>query len=255
MGLWEKFGNRRENENYGPRIPEIPTINQSGESGANSRDIRDSRSIDRKTKTSSPLSILCRAGLVPVLAGDSFEVLGLGNLADDRREKCRQYCREHEREIVSELKTEEWYWKVFHLAWLRNAGLDLSLDESGQVAWKILTNFQKIWDLEPEKRIVNTAWECWRYACQHRHEILAALQPCKGWEPSQPSGGCATLEEFRQELEKERRRGVMTFCPFHDMWLLRKNCLRWCGKWAEPLTAGEQRYWAALWPEKKPSAA
>ncbi|MCR5219913.1 MAG: hypothetical protein K6E31_02820, partial [bacterium] len=190
-----------------------------------------------------------------MLAGDSFEVLGLENLPEDRREKCRQYCREHEPEILSELKTEEWYWKVFHLSWLEDAGLALSLNEFRQVEWKILPAFQKIWDLGPEQRIADTAWECWRYACKHHREILAALEPCKGWKPSQPSGGCTTLEEFNNELEKERRRGVMTFCPFHDMWLLRKDCPGWCGRWNEPLTNAEREYWAALSPFTRPRAA
>ncbi len=211
--------------------------------------------VREKKAPPSPLSILRKAGLVPVLAGDSFEVLGLENLPEDRREKCRQYCREHEPEILSELKTEEWYWKVFHLSWLKDAGLALSLNESRQVAWEILPAFQKIWDLGPEQRIADTAWECWRYACKHHREILAALEPCKGWKPSQPSGGCTTLEEFNNELEKERRRGVMTFCPFHDMWLLRKDCPGWCGRWNEPLTNAEREYWAALSPFTRPRAA
>jgi len=200
-------------------------------------------------KSVSPLSIIRRAGLVPVLAGDSFEVLGLENLPDDRRERCRQYCREHEREILQELRDEAWFRGGFHLSWLRDAGLELSWDGVGQVEWEILPEFRRIW------RIVDHAFICWRYACEHRREIMAALQPCRGWKPDKPSGGCTTLEEFNKELEKERRRGVVMFCPFHDMWLLRKDCPRWCVRWNEPLTDAEREYWGALWKDGRPDAA
>ncbi|MCR5219621.1 MAG: hypothetical protein K6E31_01320 [bacterium] len=209
------------------------------------------------------MSILRRAGLVPVLAGDSFEALGLENLPDDRRERCRQYWREHEREILQELRDEAWFRGGFHLSWFRDVGLELALDDSGMVVWTVVKGWEKFWDVKPGALPTRSAkvlpadceWQCWLYACKHRREILAALQPCKDWKPSQPSGGCATLEEFINELEKERRRGVVTFCPFHDMWLLRKDCPGWCGRWNEPLTNAEREYWAALSPFTRPRAA
>ncbi|MBO4793199.1 MAG: hypothetical protein J5556_01365 [Deltaproteobacteria bacterium] len=176
------------------------------------------------------MAALRKAKLVVVLAGDSFRVLGLENLPEDRRERCRWYCHQHEREILKALRAEESAWKVLPLAWLRNAGLELALDESGQVAWTIREGFQKIWDLGPEKRIVNTAWECWRYACLHRREILAALKPCKGWEPPGPCGGCATLEEFRQRQKEWGAEGIV-YCPFREEWMYRKDCHYVCGSW------------------------
>ena len=45
MGLWETFGNRRENENHIPRIPTIPRIHSEGREEGNSRDSRYSRDI------------------------------------------------------------------------------------------------------------------------------------------------------------------------------------------------------------------
>ncbi|MCR5219876.1 MAG: hypothetical protein K6E31_02635, partial [bacterium] len=186
---------------------------------------------------------------------DAFEVLGLCNLPPDRRAKCIQYYTAHEKEIHSELKQEERYWKVFHLSWLRDAGLELSWDGVGQVEWEILPEFRRIWNLGPDERLVDHAFTCWRYACKHRRKIMAALQPCRGWKPDKPSGGCTTLEEFNNELEKERRRGVLRYCPFHGMWLLRTDCPRWCGRWNEPLTDGEREYWGALWKDGRPDAA
>lgn len=255
MGLWEKYGRDFKSETLIPEIPTIPTISQGDTGEANSRDSRDSRYTgiknnvreetqpnfrdsrdirytSTKNKSLSALAALRKAKLAVVLAGGSFRVMGLENLPEDRRERCRRYCQEHEREILSELKHEEWYWKVFHLSWLRDAGLELSLDESGQVAWTIREDFQKVWDLEPEKRIVDAAWECWRYACQHRHEILAALQPCKGWEPTGPCGGCATLEEFQQRRKDWAVDGIV-YCPppFRGGWMYRKDCHYICGSW------------------------
>ncbi len=216
MGLWETFGNRRENENHIPRIPTIPRIHSEGREEGNSRDSRDSRDIDSelngdvpqdkgrgnsrdsrysrnivsKLKTPSPLSFLRRAGLVPFLAGASFEVMGLEKLEEIRREKCRQYCREHEREILQELRARErkrHYWKNFHLVWFRAAGLDLSLDKSGQVVWTVMPGFEKLWAFSPGQlpravsgALVDIEWRCWRHRCRYRREILAALEPCKG---------------------------------------------------------------------------
>ena len=253
MGLWEKYGREFKSEPLIPEIPTIPTItkveageansrdsrdfrytstpkNVRGERQPNSRDSRDIRYTITNNKSLPALAALRKAKLVVVLAGDSFRVLGLENLPEDRRERCRWYCHQHEREILKALRAEESAWKVLPLAWLRNAGLELALDESGQVAWTIREGFQKIWDLGPEKRIVNTAWECWRYACLHRREILAALKPCKGWEPPGPCGGCATLEEFRQRQKEWGAEGIV-YCPFREEWMYRKDCHYVCGSW------------------------
>ncbi|MBR5347248.1 MAG: hypothetical protein IK129_06395 [Deltaproteobacteria bacterium] len=177
--------------------------------------------------------------------------MGLEKLEEIRREKCRQYCQEHEREILQELRARErerHYWKNFHLAWFRAAGLDLSLDKSGQVVWAVRPGFEKLWAFSPGQlpravsgALVDIEWRCWRHGCRYRREILAALQPCKSWKSPQPSGGCLTLEEFLDELEKKRRRGLVAFCPFLDMWICGKDCPKWCGRWNERLTEGEGR--------------
>lgn len=262
MGLWEKFGSGFKNDVLSPNIPvntKIQSCNGKKKDFGNTGNIGI---IYPKNKKPSSLSILRKAGLVPVLAGDSFEVLGLENLPEDRREKCRQYCRVHEREILQELRNEAWFQGGFHLAWFRDVGLDLSQNDAGQVVWAVRQGWEKFWDVRPGALPTRAAkvlpadceWQCWLYACKHRREIMAVLEPCKGWKPSQPSEGCTTLEEFNNELEKERRRGVVTFCPFLDMWICRKDCPKWCGRWNEPLTSEERKYWAALW-EKKTAAA
>lgn len=140
---------------------------------------------------------------------------------------------------------------AFHLSWLYDAGVILSLDEAGQVAWTIREGFQKIWDLGPGERLVNHAWQCWQYAKAHRREILAALKPCAGWIPTRPIREGESLEELIQALELERQRGEITVCPFLQMWIAVKDCPRWCGRWADPLTEEEKKFWAVLWPDGK----
>lgn len=144
---------------------------------------------------------------------------------------------------------------AFYLSWLYDAGVILSLDEAGQVTWTVREGFQKIWDLGPGERLVNHAWECWRYVCKHRREILAALKPCKGWIPTRPIKEGETMEELIQALELEHQRGEITVCPFLQMWIAVTDCPRWCGRWADPLTEEEKKFWAVLWPDGKQNAA
>ncbi len=255
MDLWEKFGGGFKNDVLSPNIPVNTKIQSCNGKKGKFGNTGNIGTIHPENKKPSPLSILRKAGLVPALAGDSFEVLGLENLPDDRRERCRQYCREHEREILQELRDEAWFRGGFHLSWLRDAGLELSWDGVGQVEWEILPEFRRIWNLGPDERLVDHAFTCWRYVCKHRREILAALKPCKGWIPTRPIKEGESLEELIQTLELERQRGEITVCPFLQMWIAVKDCPKWCGTWNEPLTDGEREYWGALWPEKKPSAA
>lgn len=210
-----------------------------------------------------PLTWLRDAGLVVVLAGDSFAVLGLSSLQADRRKRCIRYCKEHKAEILEALRAEERAWKVLPLAWFRDLGLELSLDESGQVVWAVKPGWEKFWNVKPgalPTRAQGTLpddceWQCWQYACRHRRELLAALQPCKGWKPTKPIKEGESLEELVAALEEERKRGLATICPFLEMWIFLKDCPRWCGRWNEPLTEREKQYWAALWKDEKPKAA
>ena len=205
----------------------------------------------------TPLVWLRRAGLLVVLVGDSFRLIGLASLPPERRENCKRYSKTHKREILAELREEDSAWRV--LWWFHGTGLDLSLNEAGQVVWSVRQGFERLWEVRPgvlptrspRALPADCEWQCWRFACQHHREILAELQPCKGWKPTGPGGGCATLEEFKRELEKEAKRGVLRYCPFHEMWICRKDCPKWCGRWNEPLTDGERAYWAALWPDEK----
>lgn len=192
-----------------------------------------------------PLACLRKAGLMVVLAGDSFRVIGLASLPPERREKCIQYFRQPKQEIRTALIKEQ-AMRDLPAAALRGAGFELTANRRGE----LIMTLRRGCRMDAGKR---RQWE--QYARGHQREVLASAKPCKGWKPTGPGGGCATLEEFLQELEKERRRGVITFCPFHGMWLCLKDCPKWCGRWNEPLSDKEREYWAALWPEKKPSAA